>query len=72
MAVEIRTCGASRKVAMTTITSVGVAMESIPSSLAAAMHLPEKPAPEDALRLHFAMPSGLTLRPGEHVDVVIH
>ena len=38
----------------------------------AAMRLPPVPTPETALRVDFALPAGLALRPGEHVDVVIH
>ena len=72
MVVEIRTRGSARKVATTKITEVGAAMEAIPAGLMAAMRLPTNPAPEHALRIQLAMPAGLSLRPGEHVDVTIH
>lgn len=71
MAAEIRTRGLARQSAMTTVTGVGVAMEAIPASLVAAMRLPDKPAPEHALRIHLGVPDELKLRPGEHVDVII-
>jgi multidrug resistance efflux pump len=72
MSAEIRTRGAPRQAAMTKVTGVGGAMEAIPSSLLAAMRLSDKSGPEHALRILFAMPPGLALRPGEHVDVIIH
>jgi hypothetical protein len=72
MVAEVRTRGSPRRTAFTTITGVGAAMEAIPPSLLAAMRLPEKPAPEHALRVHLAVPRGLTLRPGEHVDIIVH
>ena len=72
MLAEVRTRGTSSATAVTTITGVGATMEAIPPGLLAAMRLSEKNAPEPALRIHFAMPAGLSLRPGEHVDVLIH
>ena len=70
--VEIRTRGNSRQVAASKILEVGAAMEAIPSTLVSAMHLPPSPAPEPGLRIQFALPAELKLRPGEFVDVVIH
>jgi multidrug resistance efflux pump len=72
MVAEVRTRNSPRRSAFTTITGVGAAMEAIPPSLLAAMHLPEKPAPEHALRIHLAVPRGFPLRPGEHVDIIVH
>ncbi len=70
-AVEIRTRGSVRQTAATTITQVGAALETISPTILAAMRLPTTPAPETGLRIEFAIPSGLELRPGEHVDVVL-
>jgi multidrug resistance efflux pump len=72
MSVEVRTRGAERHVATTKITEVGGALESIPVGIMAALRLPVSPPPEPALRIQFAIPNGLVLRPGEHVDVTIH
>jgi hypothetical protein len=33
--------------------------------------LPTVPMPETGIRVEFALPSALELRPGEHVDVVL-
>ena len=71
MKAEIRTRTAARLSATTTIIQVGPAMEPISPSLLAAMHLPTTPVPEPGLRVQLALPLGLKLRPGEHVDVVI-
>jgi multidrug resistance efflux pump len=71
MTAEIRTRGTPAKVAMTTITQVGPALEPVSTTVLAAMHLPPTPAPETALRVEFALPAGLSLRPGEHVDVLV-
>jgi multidrug resistance efflux pump len=71
MKVQIRTRGTSHMTATSTITGVGAAMESIPSNLLAAMRVPANAAQEHGLRVNFAMPKELTLRPGEHVDVII-
>lgn len=72
MTAEVRTRGGKRLVATTKITEVGAAMEMIPPSIVAALRLPANPPPEHALRLQFALPAGMTLRPGEMVDVVVH
>jgi multidrug resistance efflux pump len=71
MTVEVRTRGAVRHVTTTKITEVGAALEPIPQGIMAALRLPASPPPEPALRIQFAIPSGLALRPGEHVDVTI-
>ena len=72
MAAEVRTRDNQRQAATTKITEVGAAMEPLPPGIAAALHLPANPPPEYALRIQFAMPAGLALRPGEHVDVTLH
>ncbi len=72
MSAEIRTRTLHRHIAATKILQVGPAMEPILPTLIAAMRLPTSPAPESGLRVEFALPQGLTLVPGEHVDVVIH
>lgn len=71
MVAEIRTRGIPAKIAATTITHVGVALEIISPTMLAAMRLPTVPAPETAVRVEFALPPGLELRPGEHVDVTV-
>ena len=72
MAAEIRTRTNPVRVAATTITHVSATLEAISPTVLAAMRLPLVPTPETALRVDFALPAGLALRPGEHVDVVIH
>jgi len=71
MTAEIRTRGTPVKVAVTTIAQVGAALETISPSVLAAMRLPPTPTPETAVRLEFALPAGLSLKPGEHVDVIV-
>ena len=71
MEAEIRTRSTPAKVAITKITNVGVAHEILSPTMLAAMRLPPTPAPETALRVEFALPTGLDLRPGEHVDVTV-
>ena len=71
MTAEIRTRGNPVKVAVTTIAQVGAALETISPSVLAAMRLPPTPTPETAMRLEFALPAGLSLKPGEHVDVIL-
>lgn len=71
MAAEIRTRSLPAKVAQTSITAVGVAHEVLSPTMIAAMRLPAAPAPETALRVEFALPPGLDLRPGEHVDITV-
>jgi len=72
MVAEVRTRAAPRQTAVTTIMQVGSTMEPIPSTLVAAMRLPSNPPPEPALRIDLKLPAGLKVRPGEHVDVIIH
>lgn len=72
MTAEVATRTNAREHAMTKIVEVGPAMETISPSLLSAMHLPPNTVPEPGLRVHFAMPQGLNLRPGEHVDVTVH
>jgi multidrug resistance efflux pump len=72
MTVEVRTRSLPRQFATTKITAVGAAMEAMPPGIVGAMRLPTNPTPEHALRIQMALPVGLSLRPGEHVDVTIH
>ncbi len=69
MPVEIRTRAGKRTVARSRILHVGAGMEPITPSLVAAMRLPPTPLPEPGLRVQIEIPPGLTLRPGEFVDV---
>ncbi len=71
MEAEVRTRSTPAKIATTKITNVGVAHEILSPTMLAAMRLPPTPAPETALRVEFALPTGLDLRPGEHVDVTV-
>lgn len=73
MAVEIRTRTFQRRVGMTTVAQVGDQLEPLPPSLLAAMRLPITAVPSEfGVRIHVIPPEGLTLRPGEHVDLIIH
>jgi len=71
MTAEIRTRSTPAKLAVTTITQVGVALETISPSVLAAMRLPPTPTPETAMRVEFSLPVSLGLKPGEHVDVLV-
>ena len=72
MTIDVRTRTFPRKTGTTRITHVGHQLESITPTLLAAMRLPVSATPtEFGLRVHIAPPEGLTLRPGEHVDLVI-
>lgn len=71
MVAEVQTRGPERRMATTKVTEVAGAMEPLPMAIMAALRLPASPSPESALRVQLAVPSGLTLRPGEHVDVTI-
>ncbi len=71
MVAEIRTRSLPPKVFATTVTQVGVSLEPVSPTVLAAMHLPATPTPETAVKVELALPSGLVLRPGEHVDVVV-
>ena len=70
MPAEIRTRTNARQSALTKIVQVGPAMEAITPSLLAALRLPPNQLPEPGLRIQFALPEGLALRPGEYVDVI--
>ena len=72
MIAEVRTRNGQRQLAATKITEVGAAMEAMPPDILAALRLPVNPPPEHALRIQLAMPTGLALRPGEIVDVIVH
>jgi multidrug resistance efflux pump len=71
MAARIRTRGSAPKSANTTITQIGATMEPIPSTVLSAMRLPPNTPVETGLRVEFAVPAGLDLKPGEHVDVFV-
>jgi multidrug resistance efflux pump len=72
MIAEVRTRGRVRQTATTKITEIGAALEPLPGNIIAALRLPSNPPPEHALRVQFALPAGIALRPGELVDVVLH
>ncbi len=72
MPAEVRTRASKRLVGTTKITEIGAVLEQMPGGIIAAMHLPSNPPPEHALRIHFTMPAGFALRPGEMVDVTVH
>jgi hypothetical protein len=71
MTAKVQTRSGRRIEATTKVIAIGPALEAIPASLAAAMHLPTNPPPEHALQVQLAIPAGMTLRPGEHVDVTL-
>ncbi len=71
MPVEIRSRTQSRQLAKTAIVNVSPALEAIPATLMAALHLPSSPLPEPALKIQIAIPDGFSLRPGEFVDVIV-
>lgn len=70
MEVEIRTRGEPRQSVASKVVQVGAAMEPITPSILAAMRLPPNQLPEPGLRVDFALPASLAVRPGEHVDVI--
>lgn len=69
---QIRTRTVPPKSANSKITYVGAALETISPTLVPALRLPANTPIETALRVEFALPNGLELRPGEHVDVIMH
>lgn len=70
--VEIRTRTLRRQIARAAIAHVGQQLEPITPTLLAAMRLPVSEfQTELGLRVHVTMPAGFTIRPGEHVDVII-
>ncbi len=73
MSVEVRTRTAQRRIGEATIARVGQQFEPISPTLLAAMRLPVSTIPtEMGLQVHVTPPAGLNLRPGEHVDLIIH
>jgi multidrug resistance efflux pump len=70
MPVEVRTRGGKRAAGAASIEAVGGVMEPVPATLLAAVN--RTGALDTGLRVHVRMPSGLHLRPGEQVDVIIH
>lgn len=72
MTVDVRTRTFLRKAGTATIAQVGQQLEPITPTLLAAMRLPITNVPtEFGLRIHIRPPEGLTLRPGEQVDLII-
>lgn len=69
LTVEVRTRDARPQVAETEILAVGRVLEPIPPTLLALLDRAD--SPELGLRLHFALPEGMELRPGEQVDIMI-
>ena len=65
----VRTRGHPRASGEAKVLQVGAAMEPITPSLLAALHLPPNQLVEPGLRVVLAVPAGMNLRPGEHVDV---
>lgn len=73
MSVEIRTRTFQRRSAEATITHVGLQFEPVSPTLLAAMRLPVSTVPtEFGLRIHVSVPAGLSVRPGEYVDLILH
>jgi hypothetical protein len=71
MSVEVRTRTFQRHRAHAAIAGVGAQLEPISPTLLAAMRLPvSNPPTELGLRVNVTVPAGLTLRPGEHVDLI--
>lgn len=72
MEVEVRTRTFLRRIGVARVAQVGQLLEPISPTLLAAMRLPVSAIPTDVgLRVHVTPPSGLTLRPGEQVDLII-
>jgi multidrug resistance efflux pump len=72
MSVEVRTRTFQRRVGEAVIAQVGEQFEPITPTLLAAMRLPVVTIPtEYGLRVHVSAPTGLDLRPGEHVDLIL-
>jgi multidrug resistance efflux pump len=70
--VEVRTRTLQRQTASATITHVGQLLEPISPTLLAAMRLPVSNVPtEFGVRVVVAAPRGLSLRPGEQVDLIV-
>lgn len=72
MEVEVRTRTFIRRVGTARVAQVGAQLEPISPTLLAAMRLPVLSIPTDfGLRVHVTAPEGLSLRPGEQVDLII-
>ncbi len=72
MTVEVRTRRSNREVGTSQITHVGEQLEPVSPSLLALMRLPITTVPtEYGLRILVTPPSGLTLLPGEPVDLIL-
>lgn len=72
MEVEVRTRTFIRRTGTARIAQVGQQLEPISPTLLAAMRLPVTSIPTDlGLRVLLTAPTGLALRPGEQVDVII-
>jgi multidrug resistance efflux pump len=72
MEVEVRTRTFLRRVGTSRVAQVGSQLEPISPTLLAAMRLPVAAIATDfGLRVHVTAPEGLTLRPGEQVDLII-
>ncbi|MGH7955385.1 MAG: HlyD family secretion protein [Opitutaceae bacterium] len=72
MEVEVRTRTYLRRIGRARVVQVGQLLEPISPTLLAAMRLPVTAFPTDVgLRVHVTPPQGLTLRPGEQVDLII-
>jgi hypothetical protein len=72
MEVEVRTRTFVRRIGMARVAQVGELLEPISPTLLAAMRLPVTAIPTDmGLRVHISPPQGLSLLPGEQVDLII-
>jgi multidrug resistance efflux pump len=72
MEVEVRTRTFVRRSGIAQVSQVGEQLEPISASLLAAMRLPVTAIPTDlGLRVHVSAPAGLSLRPGEQVDLIV-
>jgi multidrug resistance efflux pump len=72
MEVEVRTRTFIRRIGIARVAQVGPQLEPISPTLLAAMRLPVTAIPTDVgLRVHVTPPPGLSLRPGEQVDLII-
>lgn len=73
MSVEVRTRSFHRQRGIGAISGVGIQLEPILPTLLTAMRLPiSNPPTELGLRVNITVPTGLALRPGEHVDIIVH
>jgi len=72
MIVEVRTRGQQRQIGTAQITQVGQLLEPISPSILAMMRLPVSAIPtEFGVRVLVSAPVGLSLRPGEPVDLIL-